>query len=90
MNAQQIVDLFIERHVLQPGQADDVLEEANVNGKTVEQALIDGGFVDQRGFCQVIAEALGTEVFEGSEEIAPEILTCWFGQRFPKKQRARA
>ena len=74
MNAQQIVDLFIERHVLQPGQADDVLEEANVNGKTVEQALIDGGFVDQRGFCQVIAEALGTEVFEGSEEIAPEIL----------------
>jgi type IV pilus assembly protein PilB len=74
MNARQIVDLFVERNVLQPAQADDVLQEANLNGKTVEQALIDGGFVDQRGFCQVIAEALGTEVFECSEEIAPEIL----------------
>ena len=47
--------------MLQPSQADDVLQEANLNGKTIEQALVDGGFVDERGFYQVIADALGTD-----------------------------
>jgi type IV pilus assembly protein PilB len=75
MNAQQIADLFVEQRVLQPSQADDVLHEANLNGKNIEQAMIDSGFVDERGFYQVIAEALGTDFVElGENEIAPEIL----------------
>jgi type IV pilus assembly protein PilB len=75
MNAQQIADLFVEQRVLQPSQAEDVLQEANLNGKNIEQALIDSGFVDQRGFYQVIAEALGTDFVDLAEkEIAPEIL----------------
>jgi type IV pilus assembly protein PilB len=75
MNAQQIADLFVEQKILQPSQADDVLQEANFNGKNIEQALIDSGFVDERGFYQVIADALGTDFVElGEKEIAPEIL----------------
>jgi type IV pilus assembly protein PilB len=74
MNARQMVDLFVEQHVLDPSQADDIWQEANLNGKTVEQALVDGGFVDERGFYGVIAETLGTEFFELPEEIEPEIL----------------
>jgi type IV pilus assembly protein PilB len=75
MNAQQVADIFVEQHVLQPSQAEDVLQEAQLNGKTVEQALIDGGFVDQRGFYQVIADALATEFVElGGGEIPQEIL----------------
>jgi type IV pilus assembly protein PilB len=75
MNAQQIADLFVEQKILQPSQADDVLQEANLNGKNIEQALIDSGFVDERGFYQVIADALGTDFVElGEKEIAPEIL----------------
>ena len=74
MTAQQIVDLFVERHVLEPWQADDILEEVNLNGKTVAQALEDGGFVDERGFYEVVADALGTTFFDFPEEIAPEIL----------------
>jgi hypothetical protein len=75
MNAQQVTDIFVEQRVLQPGQVDDVMQEAQLNGKTVEQALIDSGFVDHRGFYQVIADALGTDLVElGEEEIAPEIL----------------
>jgi type IV pilus assembly protein PilB len=75
MNAQQVADIFVERQVLQPAQAEDVLQEAQLNGKPIEQALIDSGFVDQRGFYQVIAEALGTDFVElGHGEIAPEIL----------------
>src|SRR5437667_6484883 len=75
MNAKQIADLFVEQRVLRSSQLDDVLQEANLNGKNIEQALVDGGFVDERGFYQVIAEALGTDFIDLSEkEIAPEIL----------------
>ena len=71
MNAKQIADLFVEQNVLQPSQVDDVLQEANLNGKNIEQALVDGGFVDERGFYQVIADALGTDYVDlGEREIA--------------------
>jgi type IV pilus assembly protein PilB len=75
MNAQQVADIFVEQQVLQPSQAEDVLQEAKLNGKTVEQALIDSGFVDQRGFYQVITDALATEFVElDAGEIPQEIL----------------
>src|SRR2546421_12261902 len=75
MNAQQVADIFVEQHVLQPSQAEDVLQEAQLNGKSVEQALIDGGFVDQRGFYQVIADALATDLIElDAGDIPQEIL----------------
>jgi type IV pilus assembly protein PilB len=75
MNAQQVIDIFIEQRVLQPPQAQDVLEETKLNGKTVEQALIDGGFVDEIRFYQVLADALVTEFVElGAEEIPPAII----------------
>jgi type IV pilus assembly protein PilB len=75
MNASQIADLFIEQRILQPSQAEDVVQEANLHGKSIAQALVDGGFVDERGFYQILADALGTDFVELSEEeIAPEVL----------------
>src|ERR1044071_5336977 len=75
MNAQQVIDIFAQQRVLQPSQAEDVLQEAQLNGKTIEQALIDGGFVDRRRLYQVIAEALVTDFVDlGAEEIPPEIV----------------
>jgi type IV pilus assembly protein PilB len=75
MNTQQIADLFVDQRVLQRSQVDEVLQEANLNGKSIERALVDGGFVDEREFYQVIADALGTDFFDLSEhEIAPETL----------------
>ena len=75
MNNKQIAELFVEQHVLQPSQADDVLHEADLNGKTIAQAMVDGGFVDELGFYQTIADGLGTEFVDLAEkEIAPEIL----------------
>ena len=67
MNNQQVADLFVEQHVLQPSQADDVLQEANLNGKPIAQAMVDGGFVDEAGFYRVIADALGTEFVDLSD-----------------------
>src|SRR3984893_8798743 len=75
MNAQQVADIFVEQRVLQSSQVEDVVQEAQLNGKSIEQALIDGGFVDHHGFYQVIADALGTDFVElTGNEIAPEIL----------------
>jgi type IV pilus assembly protein PilB len=75
MNAQQVGEIFVEQRVLNRAQMEDVLQEAQLNGKDIEQALIDNGFVDRRGFYQVIADALGTDFIEMTEnEIAPEIL----------------
>jgi len=71
MNAKQIADLFVEQRILQPSQVDDVLQDANLNGHNIEQALIEGGFVDERGFYQVIASALGTDFFDLSEQQIP-------------------
>jgi len=75
VNTQQILDLFVEQRVLQPEQIEDVLQEVNLNGKSIEQALVDTGFVDERGFYQVIAEALAADFIDLDEyEIRPAIL----------------
>ena len=71
MNAKQITDLFAEQGILQPAQVDDVLEEANLNGKDIEQVLMDGGFIDELGFYQIIAHALGTDFVDLSESEIP-------------------
>ena len=75
MNNKQIAEFFVEQRVLQPSQVEDVLNEADLNGKTIAQAMVDSGFVDERGFYQTIAEGLGTDFIDLAErEIAPEIL----------------
>jgi type IV pilus assembly protein PilB len=75
MNDKQVAELFIEQHVLQPSQADDVLNEVTMNGKSIAQAMVDSGFVDEHGFYQTIADALGTEYVDLNQtEIPAEIL----------------
>src|SRR5581483_1556434 len=75
MNDKQVAEVFIEQHVLQPSQAEDVLNEAQLNGKTVAQVLIDSGFVDQHGFYQTIANALGVEYVDlDGEQIPPAVV----------------
>src|SRR5213080_4386906 len=75
MTNKQLAEFFVEQRVLVPSQAEDVLSEVELNGKTVAQAMIDGGFTDEPGFYQTIANGLGTEFIDLSRhEIAPEIL----------------
>src|SRR5947208_8325924 len=75
MKDKQLAEFFVEQRVLQPSQAEDVLGEVELNGKTVAQAIIDGGFIDEPGFYQTIASGLGTDFIDLAErEIAPEIL----------------
>src|SRR5438874_2635310 len=75
MTEKQLTEFFVEQRVLQPSQAEDVLSEVELNGKTVAQAMIDGGFIDEPSFYETIASGLGTEFIDLSQhEIAPEIL----------------
>src|SRR5216684_5465363 len=75
MTEKQLTEFFVEQHVLQPSQAEDVLNEVELNGKTVAQAMMDGGFIDEPSFYETIANGLGTEFIDLSQhEIAPEIL----------------
>jgi type IV pilus assembly protein PilB len=75
VNDKQVAELFIEQHVLQPSQADDVLNEVTQNGKSIAQALVDSGFVDEHGFYQTIANALGTDFIDlRDREIPPAVV----------------
>jgi type IV pilus assembly protein PilB len=72
---KQLAEFFIEQHVLESSQAEDVLSEVELNGKTIAQAMIDGGFIDEQGFYQTIANGLGTDLIDLTErDIPPEIL----------------
>ena len=75
MTEKQLAEFFIEQRVVEPSQAEDVLREVELNGKTVAQAMIDGGFIDEHGFYQTIANGLGTDLIDLTErDIPPEIL----------------
>ena len=75
MNNQQVLDLFVDQNVLQKAQADDVLTEAQQNGKTIVQAMVDGGFMDEAGFYHTMAEGIGAEFIDlNDREIGPEVV----------------
>src|SRR5213082_625836 len=75
MNNEQVLDLFVDQNVLQKTQADDVLTEAQQNGKTIVQAMVDGGFMDETGFYRSIAEGIGAEFIDlNDREIGPEVV----------------
>jgi len=61
MNEKQVAEILVDQHVLEASQMDDVLNEADLNGRTIVQVLVDSGFVDQREFYCTIAQALGAE-----------------------------
>ncbi len=74
MNNNQIAELFQEQRMFTPAQIDDALEEANQNGKTLAQTMVDHGLLDETQFYQTIADSLGTDFLPLTSEIAPEIL----------------
>jgi type IV pilus assembly protein PilB len=75
VNNTQVTDLFVEQGLLDRSQVEDVLLEATENGKPIAEAIVNQGIVDEQGFYQTIADALGTELIDlASLEIPPEIL----------------
>ena len=67
MDSKQTLEIFIERGLLTPEQAGEFQQLASANESPIEQFLVDNQVVDERGFEQVLAEALGSEAFDLSE-----------------------
>lgn len=75
MNHQQVLELFVDQNVLQKTQADDVLTEAQQNGKTILQAMVDSGFMDESGFYRTVAEGIGAQFIDlNDHEILPAVV----------------
>ena len=75
MNNERLADLFIDQGLMDRAQADDVLLETSENGKSIDQAMLDHGIVDETQFYQTIADALSAEVVDlDAIEISPPIL----------------
>src|SRR5436305_12421998 len=74
MNNNQIAELLVEQQVFPKAQIDDILEEANLNGKTLAQTMVDNGLVDESGLYQTIASSLGMDYVPLHGGLAPHVL----------------
>ncbi|MEI6350466.1 MAG: GspE/PulE family protein [Verrucomicrobiota bacterium] len=61
MNANQVIDLFVDQGIVNRSQVDDITQEIANSGKSAHDALIDFGVISEEEFYPVIAQALGTE-----------------------------
>ena len=76
MTEKQLAEFFVEERVLQPSQADDVLSEVELNGKSVAQAMIDGGFIHEPSFYETIANGLGTDFLYSKRNVRSRRRFC--------------
>lgn len=75
MNANQVIDLFVEQGIVDRAQVDDLLSEIASSGKNVVEILVDFGFVSEEQFYSTLATALGVEYVDLAEfEPTPELL----------------
>ncbi len=71
---QQIIDLFIERGLVQRSQTEDILAEVNHSGKTLLQVFIDFELTDEDGYYQTIADTIGADYVKlGGYEVPADI-----------------
>ncbi len=61
MNARQTLNIFVEQGIVDPSVVDDILQEVASTGKTLCDVLVDYQAVDEEGYYQAIANAIGSE-----------------------------
>lgn len=71
MDARQVTEIFAERGLLTPEQAEGLVQEAASTGKLIEEMLIEYQVVDEEGFIRIIAESIGVESYN-LNEFAPD------------------
>ncbi len=64
MNAKQVVDLFVDRKIVEPAHVEEILQEVDAKGKDIVDVLIDFQFVTEEQFYHVLGDALGTSVVD--------------------------
>jgi type IV pilus assembly protein PilB len=74
MNPKQVIDLLIDRGVVDASQTDDIIQEVGNSGKSILQVLVDFGFLSEEQFYHHVAESLGTDFVDLKNfEPPPEI-----------------
>lgn len=75
MNANHVIDLFIEHGIVDRSQAEDLLAEISRSGKNVVEVLVDFGFCTLDEFYHTLANSLGVDYVDlSSFEPTPELL----------------
>lgn len=75
MNANQVIEIFVEQKIIERSQVDDIAAEILSSGKSIIDVLVDFGIVTVDQFYQAIATYLGTDYLDLSEFEPPaEIL----------------
>ena len=64
MNPNQVIDLFVDNGIIDRGQVDDITQEIANSGKSIHDALVDSGFVQEDQYYPLMAQALGTDCVE--------------------------
>ena len=70
MDARQVTDIFVERGLLTPEQAEEYVKQAK-GEKPIEQLLVDSLVVDEESFIRVVADSIGAEAYN-LQEFAPD------------------
>ncbi len=75
MDTNQLLDLFLNRGLIDQDLADDIVSEVDTNGKEIGQLLADYSVVESRNdIWPIIASELGTEMVDLSEFTPPQEL----------------
>ena len=72
MDARQVTEIFVERGLITPDQAEEYAKMAAAGDKPIEQLLVDYMVVDEEGFIRVIADSIGAEAYN-LQEFAPDM-----------------
>lgn len=67
MNANQVLEIFVDQKIIERSQVDDISAEILSAGKSVLEVLTDFGIVNEDQFYQTLANYLGTEYIDLSQ-----------------------
>ena len=71
MNAKQTLNIFVEQGIVDPAVVDDILQEVASTGKTLCDVLVDYQAVDEDGYYQAVANAIGAEYVNLKDFVPP-------------------
>ncbi|MFZ9920798.1 MAG: GspE/PulE family protein, partial [Terrimicrobiaceae bacterium] len=67
MDANQVVEIFVEQELITEDEGAALLHQASSTGAPIEQVLVETGTVSERGFEKAIADSLGAEPYDLSD-----------------------
>ncbi len=74
MDARLVTDIFLERGLITTDTAEQLTHLSQTEHKPIEQTILDAQIVDESGFEQVLADALGAEAYS-LQEFNPDAST---------------